>query len=121
MIMTVAELRRFIDTEEPDEMLQVRLEALENIVQRYTNNNFREYRVDGVVVYPADIKMGIVNMLKWDMENRDKAGIASETISRHSVTYVDQTSENTLIGYPVSLVGFLKPYRKARFGQGLSV
>lgn len=121
MIMTVNELRQFIETEESDQVLQVRLEALESMIQKYTNNNFREYKVDGVVVYPADIKIGVVNMLKWDMDNRDKAGIASETISRHSVTYVDQTAANTMVGYPVSLVGFLKPYIKARFGQGLSV
>lgn len=121
MIMTVAELRRYVDTDDNDQVLQVKLEALENIVQKYTNNNFREYKVDGVVVYPADIKMGVVNMLKWDMENRDKAGIASETISRHSVTYVDQTAANTMVGYPASLVGFLTPYRRARFGRGLSV
>lgn len=121
MIMTVAELRQFIDTDEQDNVLQLRLEAVENAVQKYTNNNFREYKVDGVVVYPADIKIGVVNLLKWELGNRDKVGIASETISRHSVTYIDQTDTNTLMGYPASLMGFLKPYHKARFGQGLSV
>ena len=39
------------------------------------------------VVYPMDVKMGVVNMLKWDLENRDKVGIQSETVSRHFVTY----------------------------------
>jgi hypothetical protein len=67
------------------------------------------------VVYPADVKIGVVNMLKYDLENRAKVGIQSETISRHSVTYFDQSASNTSIGYPVSLVGFLKPYMKARF------
>jgi hypothetical protein len=67
------------------------------------------------VVYPKDVQMGVLNMLKWDIENRDKVGIASETISRHSVTYYDQSASNTLIGYPAALVGFLKPYAKARF------
>jgi hypothetical protein len=47
--------------------------------------------------------------------------VASETISRHSVTYVDQTGENTIMGYPVALMGFLKPYIKARFGRGIRV
>ena len=67
------------------------------------------------VVYPMDVQMGALNMLKWDIENRDKVGIASETISRHSVTYYDQSASNTLIGYPAALIGFLKPYAKARF------
>lgn len=39
------------------------------------------------VVYPMDVKMGAANMLKWDLENRVKVGIQSETISRHAVTY----------------------------------
>ena len=79
----------------------------------------------GVVVtkvkYPTDVKMGIVNLMKWELNNREKVGVASETISRHSVTYVDQTGENTIIGYPVALMGFLKSYRKARFGRGIRV
>ena len=79
----------------------------------------------GVVVtkvkYPMDVKMGVVNLMKWELDNREKVGVASETISRHSVTYVDQTGDNTVMGYPVALMGFLKPYRKARFGRGIRV
>lgn len=73
------------------------------------------------VVYPMDIKMGVVNLLKWDMERREKVGVSSETISRHSVTYVDMTAANTDQGYPAALMGFLKPYHRARFGKGLRV
>lgn len=65
--------------------------------------------------YPMDVKMGVVNMLKWDLENRDKVGIQSETISRHSVTYFNMDGDNSTIGFPKSLIGFLKPYMKARF------
>ena len=39
------------------------------------------------VQYGADVKRGVVNLIKWDLENRPKVGIQSETISRHSVTY----------------------------------
>lgn len=67
------------------------------------------------VVYPADVVMGVVNMLKWDLNNRSKVGIKSETLSRHSVTYYDMDSTNSAAGYPKSLLGFLKPYMKARF------
>lgn len=70
------------------------------------------------VVYPEDVKIGVVNLLKWDLEKRDKAGVASETISRHSVTYQDLTGDNSEGGYPKSLMGFLRPYKRARFGQG---
>ena len=67
------------------------------------------------VEYPADVKLGVVNMIKWDIENRPKVGIQSETISRHSVTYFNMDGDNSIMGYPKSLFGFLKPYKKARF------
>lgn len=67
------------------------------------------------VVYPADIINGVVNMIKWDISNRSKVGIQSETISRHSVSYFNMDGDNSLMGYPKSLLGFLKPYIKARF------
>lgn len=67
------------------------------------------------VVYPPDIKIGVVNLMKWDAESRDKVGIASETLSRHSVTYSDMSKDNSVLTFPASLTGFLEPYRKARF------
>ena len=184
MILTVSELKQYITTDETDQVLEAKLQALENTVRAYTNNNFqiRAFRAvavavaqgnkllfnspvpfkvgdtlqitesdfmqdelvtvaavedssitvsgelsdeSGVVVtkvkYPMDVKMGIVNLMKWELGNREKVGVASESISRHSVTYVDQTGDNTIMGYPVALMGFLKPYRKARFGRGISV
>lgn len=67
------------------------------------------------VVYPKDVQIGVVNMLNWDLANRDKVGIQSETISRHSVTYFNMDGDNSTMGYPKSLLGFLKPYMCARF------
>ena len=67
------------------------------------------------IIYPADVKMGVVNLMKWESENRAKVGIQSESISRHSVTYFNMDGENSLMGYPKSLMGFLTPYMKARF------
>lgn len=67
------------------------------------------------VEYGEDVKQGVVNLIKWEISMRDKVGIASETISRHSVTYFSQDGENTLAGYPKALLGFLEPYYKARF------
>ena len=67
------------------------------------------------VEYPMDVKMGVINLMKWDLENRSKVGIQSETISRHSVTYFNMDGDNSIMGYPKSLLGFLKPYKKARF------
>jgi hypothetical protein len=67
------------------------------------------------VEYPADVKMGVVNLAKWELENREKVGIQSESISRHSVTYFNMDWDNSVMGYPKSLLGFLRPYMKARF------
>ena len=73
------------------------------------------------VNYPADVKMGAVNLLKWEIANRDKVGVQSESISRHSVTYYNMDGDNSVMGYPKSLMGFLRPYMKARFGRGIGV
>jgi len=183
MIMTVAELRQFITTEETDQVLEAKLQALELSIRRYTNNNFQKrafravavamasghqlmvetanpfkagdtlqitdselneglvnvrtssngvitvkeelYDESGViitkVVYPADVKMGVANLLKWQLDNADRIGVASETLSRHSVTYFNMDGDNSTMGFPKSLMGFLKPYMKARFGQGLRI
>lgn len=183
MIMTVAELRRFIETDEEDQVLETQLQALELMIRAYTNNNFqiRAFRAvavamsehdllcngmvpfragdtlqitdselmsdvlvtvaavegntvtvnedlydeSGVVItkvkYPADVKVGVANLLKWELENRDKVGVASETISRHSVTYFNMDGDNSTMGYPRALMGFLKPYMKARFGRGIRI
>ena len=66
------------------------------------------------IVYPADVVDCCVNLLEWEKQNRAKVGIQSETLSRHSVTYFNQDAGNQVMGYPVSLLGCLKAYRKAR-------
>ena len=45
MIMTVTELRSYITTEETDAMLQMKLDAVEKIVQNHTHNNFGSSRI----------------------------------------------------------------------------
>lgn len=67
------------------------------------------------VEYPADVIECCINLLEWEVNNRGKVGIKSETLSRHSVTYFDQDVNNQVMGYPVSLLGCLKAYKKARF------
>lgn len=181
MILTVEALRKHIETNETDDVLEEKLRAMELLIRAYTNNNFQQRAArreadvvggflymealqpfdvgdtlqisdselnDGLytvteaddatvtlkektyderdvlvtrVIYPADIKMGVVNMMKWELNNREKVGISSETISRHSVSYFDLSGDNSIAGFPKALLGFLKPYMKARFGQGVRV
>lgn len=120
MIITVEEFRRYVQTDEADQVLEAKLQALELLIQAYTNNNFKRHlTTEGE--YPMDVKMGVVNLMKWELDNRDKVGVASETISRHSVTYFNMDGDNSIMGYPRSLMGFLKPYKRARFGRGIGV
>jgi hypothetical protein len=67
------------------------------------------------VAYPADVIECALNMLEWEKEHRAKVGIQSETLSRHSVSYFNMDGANQTMGYPSSLLGCLKPYRKLRF------
>lgn len=179
MLITVEELKKYIQTTADDSVLEAKIQALELAIRSYTNNNFQNRAirsramisgntvicldsvkdsmfpanatiqisqscmgndaiynviacVDGTITidetlidepcalitrvsYPKDVIMGAINMIQWDLNNRAKVGIQSETISRHSVTYFNMDGDNSIAGYPKSLVGFLEPYRKARF------
>ena len=67
-----------------------------------------------LVKYPPAIKLGVVRLLKYNAKMDSKVGISSESLSRHSVSYA-QPSNDSVGGYPASLMSFLKPYMKARF------
>lgn len=66
-----------------------------------------------LIQYPNAVKLGVIKMLQYNARMDSKVGIASESISRHSVSYTQ--SNDTVGGYPSSLTSFLKPYMKARF------
>lgn len=131
MIMSVSELKEFIETDKTDKALEMMLQAMENAIHGYTNNNFKRVLEKNNGEYPADVKLGVVAMLKWKLKNeaandgdKEQKDIQSETISRHSVTYVTDTTEIDLdehFGVPKKHTAFLKPYKRARFGQGVGV
>ena len=118
MIMTIEELRRHVTTDKEDDALTDMLLAIEQAIKGYTGNSFKRVLAANNGEWPADIKMGCVKLMQYDLSKASqKAGIAAETLSRHAVTYETRTTENTAMGYPVALMGFLKPYMRARFGQ----
>lgn len=159
-----------------EKQVQKKLDALELLIRKYTNNNFQNRHIrfsasslgnrikgchsfirlgdtvqisesnvnDGLYVvteigddkdfirvdkdlfpvdrnlvtkieYPVDVQQGVIKMLQWEVESMNRIGIKSETLSRHSVTYFDQDKNNQVMGFPVSLLGFLETYKKARF------
>lgn len=67
-----------------------------------------------LVKYPHAIKLGVVKLLQYNSKMDSKVGISSESLSRHSVSYA-QPSSDSIGGYPASMMSFLKPYMKARF------
>ena len=77
------------------------------------------------VEYPMDVKLGAVNILKWQLRNeaansgdKSQKDIQSETLSRHSVTYATDATESDLavdFGVPKKHAAFLNNYMKARF------
>ena len=67
-----------------------------------------------LVKYPPSIKLGVVKLLQYNAKMDSKVGISSESLSRHSVSYAQPTSDS-IGGYPSSMMSFLKPFMKARF------
>lgn len=77
------------------------------------------------IEYPLNVKMGVIEIMRWKLNNEHKnydptaeKDIQSESVSRHSVTYVKDTTESDLdsrFGVPKKYVSFLKDYTKARF------
>ena len=173
MLIDIATLRKLIETEEDDFKLTFRVNAVEQSIRAYTNNNFLNkntvqtmvidngeitvanaifkindtvqlfhttlydgiytitddlgngiYKLNteisdcvgtiGLVIYPQDVIAGAVGLIQYDIDNAGREGVASETISRHSVSYVNLGVSNTIMGYPVKLTSFLKPYRKMK-------
>lgn len=90
-------------------------EINQNAVTVHENLVEADYNLVTKIEYPEAIADGVINLMLWEVQNRSKVGIHSETLSRHQVTYVAQDAENQLMGYPVTLLGFLKPYIKGRF------
>lgn len=174
MIISVERIKQLVNLDGwTDEKIKMKLDAIEQTIRAYTNNNFqnRGFRktadiagglfvtdkapfVEGDTVqvsdsalnaglytivavddtafetaedvadenavlitridYPADVVACCVNLMEWEVTMRQKVGIQSETLSRHSVTYADASGANQVMGYPAPLLGCLKPYRKAR-------
>lgn len=69
-----------------------------------------------LVRYPIDVVDGAVGILEYEKAMpKKKADIASETLSRHSVSYAQPSPDNMFAGYPLKVTAFLKPYMRARF------
>lgn len=119
MILEVTELHKYVDTDKDDAVLADMIVAAEQFIKGYTHNSFKRVLANNGGEWPMDIKLGVAKLIEFDLGIGTKAGIASETISRHSVTYESTTKDNSIKGYPIRLMEFLDQYKRARFGQGV--
>lgn len=71
-----------------------------------------DYMVVSLVEYPADIVEGAIELLDYECNGKKKQWIASESISRHSVSYRQYDGNNTIFGYPAELFSFAKKYSR---------
>lgn len=119
MIISVDDLKRIYTeydfSKYSDERLERKLNAIESAIREYTANNFYNRELKDVV-YPEDVIEGCIALLNYDLnvKSTNKIGVASETLSRHSVSYVNRSDANMAMGYPAELVSFLKPYMEWR-------
>lgn len=118
-LIGIIDFLRVGDTIEINNSINKGLYVVEDIIDDYIVLDKDLYDCDRNLVtkveYPKVIQQGVINLLKFDATTRNKQGIQSETISRHSVTYFNQDGDNSIMGYPKSLLGFLRPFMKARF------
>lgn len=68
------------------------------------------------IEYPADIRMGVEGLIRYNAKMGSKVGIKSETIARMSVTYYDVNANDNSQGFPAAKLNFLKKYEKMRWG-----
>lgn len=119
MLISIEDLKRIYTeydfSKYSNERLERKLSAIESAIREYTANSFYNRELKAVV-YPEDVIEGCISLLNYDLnvKSTNKIGVASETLSRHSVSYVNRSDANMAMGYPAELVSFLKPYMEWR-------
>lgn len=69
-----------------------------------------------LIQYPADVKAGVVNLLKYQHKMGDKMGLKSISIARVTHTYYDVTANDNVEGVPASLFDFIRKYERISWG-----
>lgn len=86
MIITVEFLKKFIATDIVDEVLEVKLQALEAAIRKYTNNNFQNANVR----FLADISNGVVNQNSLYLAVDDTIQISQSDFNKGLYTIVEK-------------------------------
>ena len=67
------------------------------------------------VDYPADLAFHLMAIVQYRAKMAGKVGIKSESISRKSTTYFDNTASESIEGLPAAMWAFIKKYRKIKW------
>ena len=118
MILNVSELRQYITTDETDQVLEGKLQALELLIRAYTNNNFqvRAFRAVAVAVAegnkllfnsPVPFKVGDTIQISESNFMQDEL-VTVETVAGSSITVSGDLSDEsgvvvTKVKYPMDV------------------
>lgn len=102
--MTVDEVKALlrINGTEYDVYLDAVLPMVKEYASTYCNREFTD--AQGNESFPGGVKLAITKMCEFHMK---QAGVQSETLARHSVTYSSD--------YPGEIKAILNNYRRPRF------
>lgn len=102
--MTVDEVKALLRVSgtEYDAYLDAILPMAKECASTYCNREFTDEQ--GNEAFPGGVKLAIAKMCEFHMK---QAGVQSETLARHSVTYSSE--------YPVEIKAILNNYRRPKF------
>jgi len=87
------------------------IKSIVDDVLGFDDNSFTQIDLKGAILtkieYPADVRKGVKEILKYNKKMESKVGIKSESISRMKTTYKDEKEEG--------IYDFLDDYMKMRW------
>lgn len=109
-IITLSEVKTLLSIkyDAKDDLINLLIPSVDDDIKAYTGQSF----VDDV---PAGLKIYAARMIGYNLNNMDKSGIQSESISRYSVTF--SINSNVTSGYPADIISGLNKYRKLKWGK----
>jgi len=107
VIITIAEVKTLLQITDSskDAIITALIPIVEDDLLEYLNNNFDED-------YPPGLKGYLAKMIGYKLD-KTSDNIASETISRYSVSYKSGT--DFIAGYPSTIMTGLSKWRKVKW------
>ncbi len=108
MITTLDKARTILGVTDSDALIEELIPMVEADYLLIRNKAFDE--VDGEVVYPTGAEFTAIKMIGYHLKTQGQQGIASESLSRHSVTYQTSSLSGALGSYPPMITASIKRY-----------